>query len=61
MPELHWFDVTLQTPMRQIGWVWVLLVLGIVFLVMAVSWLIRDWRDLGRGEGDYARRDGTDV
>lgn len=42
---LHWFDVTLDTPMRSIGWVWVVLVLAVIGVGAGVRFLVRHWND----------------
>jgi hypothetical protein len=43
--KLHWFDVTLATRMRDIGWVWVALVAALVVVAWAICWLVREWKD----------------
>jgi hypothetical protein len=40
---LHWFDVGPDTPMREIGWTWVVLLLALLFVTVAVRWLWRNW------------------
>lgn len=41
---LHWFDITLDTPVRDIGWVYVVLVLALVLLAYFVRRLWEDWK-----------------
>lgn len=40
--NLHWFDVTLDTPMAQIGWVWIIIVLLLLVLMVLIRGLILD-------------------
>jgi hypothetical protein len=40
---LHWFDVTLDTPMRDIGWTYVVLLAALLFLAVCVRGLWRNW------------------
>jgi hypothetical protein len=41
--NLHWFDVTLDTPMRDIGWVWVVMLAALLFVAWAIRELWRNW------------------
>lgn len=40
--NLHWFDLTWDTPIRQIGWVWLMLGFGIGFLLYSSQQL---WKE----------------
>jgi hypothetical protein len=40
---VKWFDVTLNTPMRDIGWTWVVLLIGVAMIVRGAWWLWRNW------------------
>lgn len=40
---MRWFDVTLDTPMREIGWTWVVLLIGTAVVARGAWWLWRNW------------------
>jgi hypothetical protein len=40
---LKWFDITIMTPMRNIGWIWLILILSMGYMAYLTYRIWKEW------------------